>query len=360
MKTSSSSLLLPLPHDQRLPLPSAWRHHRCAASESNTLPPTSNPPPTKPASIWTQNLVQRWITGLSLGAIGTVWIASGNGIFTLGFLVASLIAQNEYYAMVRATGVNPAVKIGTLASLACYLTAAMCPAFHELALPLFSTLLMMWLLVFNKKSASISEISTSLLGMFYIGYLPSFWVRLRGLETLSNIRFSDTLRKFLSQRWYDPDAWTLGAIVTWWTWAAIVFSDIGAYFVGRRFGKHKLSSLSAAAGAASPNKTVEGAVGGWASCTLVALLGAYLLQWPLWPITGTMYGSMLSLIALVGDLTASMMKRDAKMKDSGSLLPGHGGLLDRVDSLMFCAPFAFFFCRDVLPLALQVATRLRR
>lgn len=60
---------------------------------------------------WSRNLKYRWITGLSLGAIGTLWIASGNGIFPLGFLLASLIAQNEYYAMVRATGLIPAYKV---------------------------------------------------------------------------------------------------------------------------------------------------------------------------------------------------------------------------------------------------------
>ena len=169
-----------------------------------------------------KNLRKRWITGLSLGAIGTLWIASGNGLFTLGFLITSLIAQNEYYAMVTATGVNPAYKTGTLSSLACYLTAAMFPNYHELVMPLSATLLMLWLLIFNKKSASISEISTSLLGMFYLGYLPSFWVRLRSIETLSNLRFSSTLGNHLL--WLTPQTWTIGATVTWWTWTSIVFA----------------------------------------------------------------------------------------------------------------------------------------
>jgi phosphatidate cytidylyltransferase len=136
--------------------------------------------------------------------------------------------------------------------------------------------------------------------------------------------------------------------------------DVGAYFVGKRFGKHKLSSISSAAGSASPNKTIEGALGGVVCCTLFSLLGAYLMQWPLWPLTGSIYGIMLSFIALVGDLTASMMKRDAKMKDTGSILPGHGGLLDRIDSYMLTAPAAFFYCRDVLPWAMKVAAKIRR
>ena len=91
-----------------------------------------------------------------------------------------------------------------------------------------------------------------------------------------------------------------------------------------------------------------------------SVIGANLMQWPLWILTGSAYGIMLSVIALVGDLTASMMKRDANMKDSGNILPGHGGLLDRIDSYMFTAPAAFFFCQNVLPLAMKLQHRAKQ
>lgn len=74
------------------------------------------------------------------------------------------------------------------------------------------------------------------------------------------------------------------------------------------------------------------------------------MQWPNWPVLGAVYGLLISFIGLVGDLTASMMKRDAGIKDTGSILPGHGGLLDRFDSYMLTAPIAYFFCIKVLPL----------
>lgn len=82
-----------------------------------------------------------------------------------------------------------------------------------------------------------------------------------------------------------------------------------------------------------------------------------MMQWPLWQVTGAAYGCATGFIALVGDLTASMMKRDAKLKDSGNILPGHGGLLDRIDSYMFTAPIAYFFCSRLLPLAFQISRR---
>jgi phosphatidate cytidylyltransferase len=295
-----------------------------------------------------KKLMKRWFTGLSLGALGTLWILSGNGWFTLGFLITSLIAQYEYYSMVEATGVVPSKKIGILSSILCYVVAAMFPQIHELVMPLSVTMLMLWLLIFKKTSSTISEISTSLLGMFYIGYLPSFWVRLRSLTEMKSVRLPFFLRDSIFVKGHS-ELFTLGAIITWWTWTSIVCNDVGAYFIGKKFGKNKLSEISSAAGAASPNKTIQGALGGFAASMLFSSIGAYLMSWPYWGLTGASYGLFISFLALVGDLMASMLKRDAKMKDSGNILPGHGGLLDRIDSYMFTAPAAFYFFTVVLP-----------
>lgn len=358
------------------PLPIRVHHSSPISSfkESSALFESQNPHLIIPKK--SRNLVQRVITGVSLAVIGTFWIASGNGLFSLGFLITSLVAQNEYYNMLKAIGINPASKTGTISSLMCFVTAAMFPAYHELVMPLSATILMLWLLVFNKKSALISEISTSLLGMFYLGYLPSFWVRLRAIDYATNIRFVSFLSEKLPFVNLAPDGWTLGAIVTWWTWCSIAFAgkkfrsnvcshfdktpstiDVGAFFMGKAFGKHKLSIISAAAGSASPNKTIEGAIAGFLSSSLFSVIGAYTMRWPMFWLSGVLYGLLISFLALVGDLTASMMKRDAKFKDSGTLLPGHGGVLDRIDSYLFTAPAAYFFVMNILPLLHRIETR---
>lgn len=119
--------------------------------------------------------------------------------------------------------------------------------------------------------------------------------------------------------------------------------------MGKNFGSTKLSAVAPAAGHASPNKTIEGALGGCLGSALFAVLAAYVLKWPFWPASGALYGLMLGVLGLLGDLTESVMKRDAGMKDSGDLLPGHGGLLDRFDSYILSAPVAFLFVKYVLP-----------
>lgn len=332
-------------------------HHTLFASmEDSSLSTPSTDMKKKYPEKRLRNIQKRWITGLTLGLLATLWIFAGNGVFTCGFLITTIISQLEYYEMMQNTGVVPAKKIGITSSLLCYFMAASFPLYHEACLPFMTITLMTWLLLFKKTASSIAEISGTFLGMFYLGYLPSFWVRLRRMGEMSKIMFPQILR---SLSWTQADTWTHGAVITWWTWTSIVFADVGAYFVGKNFGKTKLAQLSSAAGAASPNKTVEGAIGGFLACTALITTGAYFMNWPNWLLSGTIYGLLMSSVALLGDLTASMMKRDAKMKDSGKVLPGHGGLLDRIDSYMLTAPTAYFFIEIVLKSLLRAKKVLR-
>lgn len=111
-------------------------------------------------------------------------------------------------------------------------------------------------------------------------------------------------------------------------------SDTGAYFTGYFFGKHKLCPKM------SPKKTVEGAIGGvvFAGIATFVYMG---LMWRFTPIA-ILFGCVGSVVSQVGDLAASCIKRDFDKKDYGSLLPGHGGLMDRFDSVLFTAPYVLF------------------
>ncbi|CAM9675256.1 unnamed protein product [Heterosigma akashiwo] len=190
------------------------------------------------------------VTGWSMAALATAWIFCGNAVFAAG---ATRLAQ----------------KISLLATALLYWCAAFAPGLHEVVLPLSGTAVMVWMLVMRREMGTISDISTTFLGLFYTGYLPSFWVRLRALGEVGAPRLLGRLLgpappalfralPFLK----SPDLWTVGAQITWWTYTTIVGADVFAYFAGKAYGRTKLSALSPAAGQASPNKTVEGFLGG--------------------------------------------------------------------------------------------------
>ena len=125
--------------------------------------------------------------------------------------------------------------------------------------------------------------------------------------------------------------------------AAVFLADSAAYFIGRRFGQHKLSPRL------SPKKTWEGYLAGVVAGTLGAALVAYL--WSLWagadftvtPWQGALLGLVISVITTLGDLGESMLKRQSGVKDSSNLIPGHGGVFDRIDSWLWAAPIGFYF-----------------
>ena len=121
-----------------------------------------------------------------------------------------------------------------------------------------------------------------------------------------------------------------GPLIVLWLVLMVCAADIGAYFAGRAFGQRKLAPR------VSPGKTWEGAMGGLAMLAVVAGGGALYFGLP--PLTGVVFGCGVGICSVIGDLTESMFKRAAALKDSGTLLPGHGGLLDRIDSVTAAAP----------------------
>jgi phosphatidate cytidylyltransferase len=122
-----------------------------------------------------------------------------------------------------------------------------------------------------------------------------------------------------------------GPLLVLWLVLMVCAADIGAYFAGRAFGRRKLAPR------VSPGKTWAGALGGLGLVALVAGCGALYFGMP--PLAVVAFGCGVGIFSIIGDLTESMFKRAAALKDSGTLLPGHGGLLDRIDSVTAAAPF---------------------
>ncbi len=277
-----------------------------------------------------------------MGAVVIAFVFSGRWTFLCGMLLVCLLGQAEYYRMVTAKGHLPALKTGLLVTAVTMTASALAPAMADVAFPLGGTFICIYLLFRRRSIATIADISTTFMGLFYAGYLPSFWIRMHEYP----FPVPSAVTWLVGTLPVQPVV-TGGALLVFWTWLSAVSSDVGAFFVGRTYGRTRFTNIS-------PKKTVEGAIAGFVCSASVSVLGAYLLGWPVWWATGAVYGVMVGVVGLCGDLIESCFKRDVGWKDSGSLFPGHGGILDRADSYVLTAPLVYFFATLVLPFIASV------
>ncbi len=130
-----------------------------------------------------------------------------------------------------------------------------------------------------------------------------------------------------------------GKLLIWYLAIAAWGTDTFSYFFGIRFGKHKLTPIS-------PKKSIEGSIGGIVGAVIVSIIYTYIInktgKMEISYIVISAITAMLSILSQIGDLAASSIKRYTGIKDFGELIPGHGGMLDRIDSILFIAPFAYF------------------
>lgn len=285
----------------------------------------------------------RIISGVIAIVMALSMIVLGGWYFTLGFCAIVYLGQKEYFTMARAKGILPAAKTTLIVSQMLMIMSQINPSIADAIFPVAGTLICFYLL-FQPKFATIADIAASIMGLFYCGYLPSYWVRMRSLEQTAFENLP--LQGFWLNRasdWLNPQALPEGLKVILLSFLCIWAADIGAYVFGRMFGRTKLTAIS-------PKKTVEGAVFGVLGSVVVACFGAGMLSWPMALLTGSAFGLLIGMTSLMGDLTESMMKRDAGFKDSGDLIPGHGGILDRTDSYVFTAPLVYYFVTLLLPM----------
>ncbi len=281
-------------------------------------------------------LATRVVVALILAplALGVIYLG---GLPLATFLAATAVGCAwEFFRLARATGVEPLDPLGMpLAGaipLAVY--AATVGVYRtSLAVPAVALLVVLGAVIWTRGTGGrpLGSAAATVLGVMYSGGLLSFGFALREHPYAVGDRAGTALVAF-------------PLVLTW-------ASDIGAFFVGRTIGGRKLIP------AVSPGKTVSGALGGLAVTVIVAWLYVRFVLAPTALLTMSVagalaFGALISVAAQIGDLAESLFKREANVKDSSRLIPGHGGLLDRLDSLLFVLPVAYLlFAWLLLPAA---------
>ena len=281
------------------------------------------------------DLVNKRITsGLAAGLFGLIIVILGGWWLSVSVCVIVHLALLEFFRMAEFTGIRPATKTTLFACQILLITTQLgldniiSDNLTAAVLPLSGAAICGWLLL-QPITGSISDIAASIFGLFYLGFLPSHWLKLRHLNQLdisNSIKLSDQI---------SPYIFNYGMFVTLCVCLMIVAFDIGSYLIGRKFGVNPLSPIS-------PGKTIEGAIGGLLCSIFIGILSVRLLHLEISILLAILLGFLVSVFSLVGDLTESMMKRNAGIKDSGNALPGHGGILDRIDSFLFTPAVVYY------------------
>jgi len=248
-------------------------------------------------------------------------IARRGGFYYLALIdIMIFIGLWEFYKMMEAKGLRPYKALGILSGLALsWYVFFQQGVYANFFLGVIFIGIMTLELARREKGLAVYHISVTIFGVFYVAWLGSHLIMLRELPHLKGLDYSL--------------GFSFVMVVFVLTWCY----DTGAFFVGMRFGRHRIFP------AISPGKTVEGVMGGIA----FSILGSLVARWILAPYLSLVQAVGLALISSIlgqlGDLVESMIKRDVKIKDASATIPGHGGVLDRFDSVLFTSPLIYYF-----------------
>lgn len=261
--------------------------------------------------------VKRFLSGILLFPIFAVIMIFGNKyIIDISVSIIAIMSLHEFYKAFRGKA-KPIEWIG-------YIIAALIAVIHiipsNLILPIIGAIIPISIMVlfarviFSNMKFNIVDISITFFGICYIVLFLMFAPIIR--ENITN-----------------------GKILIWYVFLASWGTDIFAYLIGKHFGKHKFTQIS-------PNKSIEGCIGGILGAIIAILIYTFVCNNVFNMSINYFYAIfisiLLSCISQIGDLAASSIKRYCGIKDYSNLIPGHGGMLDRIDSVIFVLPFAYF------------------
>lgn len=268
--------------------------------------------------------ITRLLTGLVIGFTAFFAIMSG-GLYLVALVLAIVIlASKEYTTVLRHKGFLPSSKVIILSSII-FAALAYFNRFDLVALAFSACSIMAFMSVlFRGRQPYIANVATTILGFVYCGWFPLHLLFLRDLG--SHPVYNGLIKQNVTLE---------GAGYAIMLLLAVILTDSFCYYVGCKFGKHKLSKVI------SPNKTIEGSIGGTLMCVIFCFLYGMAIQLPWYHCL--ILGLLIAGFAQIGDLCESMIKRDAGVKDSSSILPGHGGFLDRTDSYILTIPVVHYY-----------------
>lgn len=256
----------------------------------------------------------RLLSGIVLVILAVIIIISGGYLTLFSLLGISLIGMFELYRVFKLEK-TPLAYVSYAMAVLFYVSHLFGGVIQPMALVMLFLILLMFVYVFSYPKYEAKDVVAVFFGLFYVAVMLSYVYQIRVLDSGVYLAF-------------------LIFICSWGC-------DTCAYCVGKTLGKHKMAPVL------SPKKSIEGAVGGVIGTALLTVLYTYIFRTQMGLeirqiIILAVISAVASLISMVGDLTASAIKRNYDIKDYGTLIPGHGGIMDRFDSMMITAPIIYY------------------